>query len=285
MSRKLAIRLIGAPLLLAALGSILWWDHRSGSTQGLRVLLVAVCAVASLEFHAMCAGKGYATARVVGTLVTAAAPLGILYWKGSLTHWPYLGLLGGFVLYCLLKTVVRHEKFTPEAAGLSVIGAFWISPIALVVSPPADAPALWYLVFLVAAGKGNDMAAFSVGKLIGKRKMCPTISPNKTWEGGIAGALAGAAAGFCVLRFTPLSGTYCHVPTAALLGFALLATLAGQVGDLVKSVLKRWAGVKDSGRLLPEFGGMIDMCDSFLLMAPVCQAATVALLALFPKGA
>jgi phosphatidate cytidylyltransferase len=285
MSRKLAIRLIGAPLLLAALGSILWWDHRTQSTQGLRVLLVAVCAVASLEFHAMCAGKGFATSRIAGTIATAAAPLGILYYKGALTYWPYLGLLGGLVLYCLLKIVVRHEKFTPEAAALTVLGAAWISPLSLVVAAPAGAPALWYLVFLVAAGKGNDMAAFSVGKMIGKTKMCPTISPNKTWEGGIAGAIVGAAAGFCVLRFTPLNGTYCHVPLAALLVFALLATLAGQVGDLVKSVIKRWAGVKDSGRLLPEFGGMIDMCDSFLLMAPVCQAATVALLALFPKGA
>ena len=285
MSRKLLIRLIGAPLLLAALGSILGWDHQSKSTQGLRVLLVAVCAVASLEFHAMCAGKGHATARIAGTIATAAAPLGILWVSGQLSYWPYLGTLGAFVLYCLLKLVFRHEKFTPEAAALSVIGAFWISPIALVVAPPAGAPALWYLVFLVAAGKGNDMAAFSVGKMIGRRKMCPTISPNKTWEGGIAGALAGAAAGYCVLRFTPLNGTYCHVPLPALLGFCLLATLAGQVGDLVKSVLKRWAGVKDSGRLLPEFGGMIDLCDSFLLMAPVCQAATLALLAVFPKGA
>ena len=284
MSRKLAIRLIGAPLLLGALGAILWWDHTTGRNDGLRILLVAVCTVASLEFHAMCAVKGHATARVVGTIATALAPLGI--WAGGkLGYWPYFGTLGAFVLYCLLKIVVRHEKFTLEAAALSVIGVFWISPIALAVAPPAGAPALWYLVFLVAAGKGNDMAAFSVGKMIGKRKMCPTISPNKTWEGGIAGAIAGTAAGFAVLRLTELNGTYCHVPWAALLVFALLATLAGQVGDLVKSVIKRWAGVKDSGRLLPEFGGMIDMCDSFLLAAPVCQAATVVLLALFPKGA
>jgi CDP-diglyceride synthetase len=292
MSRKVLIRVVGAPLLLAALGAVLWWDHSRGpdANEGRRLLLVAVCAVASLEFHAMCAGKGYATARIAGTIVTAAAPLGIVWLPSAgpshavLSHWPYLGLLGAFVGYCLLKMVLRHERFTPEAAALSVIGAFWIAPVALVVVPPSEAPALWYLLFLVAAAKGNDMAAYSAGKLFGRRKMCPSISPNKTWEGGIAGAVAGAAAGFAVLKLTPLSGTYCAVPTAALLGFALLATLAGQVGDLVKSVFKRWAGVKDSGRLLPEFGGMLDMSDSFLLIVPVCQAGTIALLALFPRG-
>jgi CDP-diglyceride synthetase len=86
-----------------------------------------------------------------------------------------------------------------------------------------------------------------------------------------------------VLWWSPLRGTYGPVPVAALLLFCLIVTIAGQVGDLVKSAFKRWAGVKDSGRILPEFGGMIDMVDSFLLEAPVACLGTEFLLNQF-KG-
>ncbi|MBI3857987.1 MAG: phosphatidate cytidylyltransferase, partial [Planctomycetes bacterium] len=136
---------------------------------------------------------------------------------------------------------------------------------------------------LLAAGKGSDMAAFVAGKSMGKHKMAPVVSPNKTWEGGIAGGIVGTGAGLAVILTTPLKAAYAGVPVAALLFFCLLVTIAGQVGDLVKSALKRWAGVKDSGRLLPEFGGMLDMVDSFLLEGPVAGLGTVLLLRIF-KG-
>ena len=74
------------------------------------------------------------------------------------------------------------------------------------------------------------------------------------------------------------------MPVAALLLFCLLVTIAGQVGDLVKSAFKRWAGVKDSGRILPEFGGMIDMVDSFLLEAPIACLGTLFLWDLFKRS-
>jgi phosphatidate cytidylyltransferase len=118
------------------------------------------------------------------------------------------------------------------------------------------------------------MAAFVVGKSIGKHKMSPVVSPNKTWEGGIAGGVVGMIAGALVLWLSPLRQAYQQVPFAALLFFALVVTIAAQVGDLVKSAFKRWAGVKDSGRLLPEFGGMIDMVDSFIIAAPVAYLGT-----------
>ena len=125
------------------------------------------------------------------------------------------------------------------------------------------------------------MAAFVVGKSIGKRPMTPVVSPSKTWEGGIAGGIVGTAAGLAVLLLTPLRQAYGGVPVAALLFYCLLVTIVAQVGDLVKSAFKRWAGVKDSGRLLPEFGGMLDMVDSFIIAAPVACLGTQLLHGIF----
>lgn len=284
--RKVLVRLVGAPLLLGALGAILYWDHSRHSTMGLRCLLFAVCAVASLEFHGFCRAKGIPTAHVVGTIAAAFAPIlvGLRDQAGPIS-WPPVALAGLLALYMLVKCVFRFGTFPPEGAALSFLGAVYVGGIALVITPPSAGIApLWYLVFLVATSKGSDMAAYSAGKLFGKHKFAPVVSPNKTWEGTIAGAVVGTAAGVWILKGTPLAGSFCRVPLPALMLFALLVTMAGQVGDLVKSAFKRWAGVKDSGSLLPEFGGMLDMCDSFLLAVPVCHGASLILFALF-KGA
>jgi phosphatidate cytidylyltransferase len=284
--RKVLVRVIGAPLLLAALGAILWFDHSRHSTMGLRGLLFAVCAVACLEFHGFCRAKGIPTAHVAGSIAAALAHVlvGLRTREGVPIDWPPVALAGLLSLYCLLKTVFRYGAFPPEGAALTLLGSIYVGTIALVLTPPSgNVDILWYLVFLVATSKGSDMAAYSAGKLFGKHKFAPVVSPNKTWEGTIAGALVGTAAGVALLRLK-LGGGYCQVPLPALMLFSLLVTMAGQVGDLVKSAFKRWAGVKDSGSLLPEFGGMLDMCDSFLLAVPVSHGASLILFALF-KGA
>jgi CDP-diglyceride synthetase len=285
--RKVLVRVVGAPLLLGVLGAILAWDQARGHTMGLRCLLFAVCTVASLEFHGFCRARGIPTAHVVGTIAAALAPMltGLRIADGPALAWPPVAVAGLLALYLLCKVVFRYGAFTPEAAGLSLLGSIYVGLIALVLAPPGPSiPILWYLVFLVATGKGSDMAAYTAGKTIGRHQFAPVVSPNKTWEGTIAGAIAGTAAGVAVLKLSPLAGSYCRVPLPALLPFVLLVTMAGQVGDLVKSAFKRWAGVKDSGSLLPEFGGMLDMADSFLLGVPVSHGASLLLFALF-KGA
>ncbi|HEX7901342.1 MAG TPA: phosphatidate cytidylyltransferase [Planctomycetota bacterium] len=282
--RKILVRVVGAPLLLAALGAILWWDDSRHSTLGLRGLLFAVCLVACLEFHGFCRAKGIATAHIVGSVAAALAPIlvGLRTADGPLA-WPPVALAGVLALYVLLKTVFRFGTFLPEGAALTLLGSVYVGMIALVLTPPsANIDILWYLVFLVATSKGSDMAAYVAGKSIGRHKFA-AVSPNKTWEGTIAGAVVGTALGVWILR-AKLTGGYCQVPLPALMLFSLLVTMAGQVGDLVKSAFKRWAGVKDSGSLLPEFGGMLDMCDSFLLAVPVCHGTSLILFALF-KGA
>jgi phosphatidate cytidylyltransferase len=276
LSRKVLIRVVGAPLLLAALSAILYADHRAGFPSVLRWLLLAVGAAASWEFHGFCAARGIPTARAAGTLAVAAlfAP-----WPRPEAAWGAVGL--GFLLYVLLKLVLRHGRFTPEAAALSLLGFAYAGLLAGLLTPPVPCgTAVWYLLFLLAANKGADMAAYVVGKSLGRRPMAPVLSPRKTWEGFVGGVAGGTAAAFAALRGTPLREAFGEAPVAALLLLAFSATMAAQVGDLVESAFKRWAGLKDSGRLLPEFGGILDMVDSFLVSIPVAHVAAIGVLAL-----
>jgi len=293
VSRKILIRVIGAPLLVAALCGLLSWGHRlelSGQPNlPLALLLIGVAWTGALEFQGMCRVRGLVTAELPMRLSLLAMLfiVGVKPWYllrvTSPMGWITLIVLV-FVLFVLFRLVFQYGKFTPEAAGLTLLGFGYLSlTLYLLDTPAPKGTTAFYLLFLLAAGKGSDMAAFVAGKSIGRHPMAPVVSPNKTWEGGIAGGIVGTGAGLAVILMTPLQAVYAGVPVAALLFFSLIVTIAGQVGDLVKSALKRWAGVKDSGRILPEFGGMLDMVDSFLLEGPVAYLGTLLLLKLF-KG-
>jgi CDP-diglyceride synthetase len=114
-----------------------------------------------------------------------------------------------------------------------------------------------------------DIAGYVVGSLIGRRKLVPRISPGKTWEGTIAGFLAAAVAVWFVGTqvFSP------SLPTGSLVPLALAIGPAGLIGDLLESMLKRAADVKDSGTIFPGHGGVLDRIDSLLLVAPVVALA------------
>jgi len=114
-----------------------------------------------------------------------------------------------------------------------------------------------------------DIAAYLAGSLIGRRKLAPRISPGKTWEGTMAGFVAAAIAVWFVGTqvFSP------RLPTEFLVTLALAIGPAGLLGDLLESALKRAAGVKDSGTILPGHGGVLDRIDSLLLVAPVVALA------------
>jgi CDP-diglyceride synthetase len=288
--RKILIRVIGAPLLVAALCALLYWGHtfeKDGKANfPLHGLVAIVGLVCAWELKQMCAVKGIGldAASLMFLLLQLFGWWCNSAWSGMdpLKPFAVIAALHFLVVVCIM--VFDFGRFTPEAAGLTIFAFLYVSLLGFLLFPPVGRPVhAYYLLFLLAAGKGSDMAAFVAGKSIGKHKMAPVVSPNKTWEGGIAGGIVGTAAGFAVLWWTPLRGAYPGIPVAALLLFCLIVTIAGQVGDLVKSAFKRWAGVKDSGRILPEFGGMIDMVDSFVLEGPVAGLGTLLLFYLF-KG-
>ena len=157
------------------------------------------------------------------------------------------------------RTPVRESL---PALGLLAFGTVYLAvPVTAVWSLQRSDP--WLVFLLLAIVAVNDSAAFYVGRRFGRRKLSPHVSPNKSWEGSAAG-VAGAVAATAVWSRLVLET---WEPRLVLLG--VLVAVAGQCGDLVESMLKRGAGVKDSGTLLPGHGGVLDRVDAFLFAAPV----------------
>ncbi len=122
----------------------------------------------------------------------------------------------------------------------------------------------WWLFFAVSINWVGDSAALYSGKIFGKHKLAPVVSPKKTWEGAIGSAIFSTLYGVVLLSRGVPATPILH---AAVL--SLLACVAGQIGDLAESAMKRGAGVKDSGHMLPGHGGWLDRLDSTLFSMPV----------------
>jgi phosphatidate cytidylyltransferase len=125
----------------------------------------------------------------------------------------------------------------------------------------------YWLLFGLAINWIGDTGAYYIGKNFGRHKLAPAVSPGKSWEGAIASVVTGVAFG---LIYLPLAIKGTSLLIAGLL--ALATNIAGQVGDLAESAIKRGAGVKDSGTILPGHGGMLDRLDSTMFSLPVLYA-------------
>jgi phosphatidate cytidylyltransferase len=133
--------------------------------------------------------------------------------------------------------------------------------------PGLDGNGKFYVLYFILVTKFSDTGAYAVGSLIGKHKMIPRISPGKTWEGFVGAIVVstGASVLFAYLAGPRLAGmTLMH---AVLIG--VLLSTAAVVGDLIESIFKREAGVKDSGSFFPGIGGILDLLDSLLFNAPL----------------
>ncbi|WP_260704369.1 phosphatidate cytidylyltransferase [Edaphobacter flagellatus] len=167
----------------------------------------------------------------------------------------------------------------PDTAQ-GLFGLIWIAyPLTLVplLWKQEDGPAL--VVFLMVCVWAGDIAALYVGKAFGKHKLAPRLSPGKTWEGSIAsiaGSLAAAGLVIWIGDFLTARGNLIlHItePIWQTLLLAAVLNVAAQVGDLLESAVKRGAGVKDSGTMLPGHGGILDRIDALLVAAPVLWLA------------
>jgi phosphatidate cytidylyltransferase len=122
---------------------------------------------------------------------------------------------------------------------------------------------LW-IFFLLVVSFVNDTGAFYFGRLFGKHKLYEAISPGKTWEGGVGGLLCSVIAALWFLQILRL-----HPINISIVVLVVFLSIASQIGDLAESMLKRSHGLKDSGRILPGHGGLLDRIDGLLFCIPV----------------
>lgn len=166
------------------------------------------------------------------------------------------------VMLILLHTVVKKKRFTFDDAGVLTLAMLYIGTgFHYFISARADG--LTTLLFAMLIVWLTDSGAYMIGKQIGKHKLAPRISPNKTWEGSIGGTVAATIILAIYLWFFPVGYSW-----VVMVGLTLILSIIGQFGDLIESALKRFYGVKDSGKILPGHGGILDRFDSMLLVMP-----------------
>lgn len=192
--------------------------------------------------------------RICSSLVLAALAIGVT-WTGGM---PYL-LFWFAAAVLVLHEWVKMSGYRPLwlVAGIAYSSIFFAAMLLLRNSPQGRTAILWLFGLIWAA----DSGAYFGGRLIGGPKLWPAVSPGKTWSGAIAGTMAGVAAGFAVIW---AEGIAPH-PMHGVVGFILV--VAAQLGDLLESGIKRHFGVKDTGRLIPGHGGVMDRCDSLVAAA------------------
>lgn len=200
--------------------------------------------------------------RVVTALTTAALVVCAILFAPTNWFTPVFGVLmlaamiEFFMLAAKKVSVISAQGFCVNLAGILIL-AFAFSTLAMIALQGGN----WSLLYVLAVVKLSDMGGFALGVAFGKHKMCPTISPNKSWEGMLGSILASCIMSCCFLGVTGFA-----IWKALLIG--VTAAFVGTAGDLVESKFKRWVGVKDSGTFMPAgLGGLLDMFDS-LLFAP-----------------
>lgn len=248
MRNRLATAFVGIPLLVAVI-----------LAGGVVLRLVAVCAASAGAVEVCRMARFRAVAPPTLAAAALAAALVVLA-----RYEPFYALAGGAVAAAastvlLLSPVFRKVRWA-RVLGVTLGAAAY--PGALLAYAPlireGDQGLAW-ISFALIVTFSTDTAAFFVGKAIGKRPLAPAVSPNKTREGAIGGALAALVSALVSATALSIDASWTAV---ALLG--ILLGIVGQAGDLFESKLKRLSGVKESGRLLPGHGGILDRLDSIV---------------------
>jgi phosphatidate cytidylyltransferase len=256
----LRTRVVTALLLLFAFLAALYWLPAALWAAA----AVAIAAAAAFEWAAL---LGLAGARrwVYALLVAALVAAILLSDNLAATSIALASFAVSLAFWSLLAPLWLERKWRIASSSGLFIGAVMVVPTALaLVLLRAISPS--FVLAVMAVIWVADISAYFVGRAFGRHKLAPQISPGKSWEGALGGCAGVLLYGFAVVA---IAGYHLNAASAVLLAVLLLATAAlSIVGDLFESLAKRQIGVKDSGRILPGHGGLLDRLDSLTATLP-----------------
>jgi phosphatidate cytidylyltransferase len=257
---RLVVTVVGLPLVLGLLWLGGWW---------LFGLVVAAAFVGVHEF--------VSTARPLRPLAPAVyggVLLALVGARSGGVAWLLAGFLTTFALGFVLHALASTRAPTTAALGSTVLGSAWIGLglgfVLLLRQMQTEGRLIAFTVVLTVFAA--DTVAYLIGRVAGRHRLAPRLSPKKTWEGLVGGVLAGVFVSFIALYDT--RHHYLSVWQAIVLGLVVVA--AAVLGDLFESALKRDLEVKDTGRLLGGHGGILDRVDALLFAAPAAYFLVLA---------
>ena len=255
---RIVVAIVLLPIVLGAVYLGGWW---------LFGLLALAAAIALHEYWLM--ARSLAPLALAGYIGAALALVGA---QVSGVTWMLGGALTTILLAFVLKVISEARAAATASISSTLMGALWVgvglSFFLLLRNLPSHGELALYTVLL--AIWAGDTFAYLGGRLLGRHKMAPSTSPGKTWEGFVFGTAATVFVAFVALYKTD----FLTIPQSIVLGVVL--AVAGPLGDLFESLLKRDAGVKDSGTIMGGHGGMLDRLDAFLFAAPAAYFTILA---------
>jgi phosphatidate cytidylyltransferase len=252
-SKRWLTALVAVPLLVLVIGK--------GGRAFFALFVGLVAAVGLLEYHALVLSRETTATKVAG-LILGLTLFGSFYAGVQVILVVLVLVFLGCAVICLARFGPQGPE--PEMLYKQLTGLVYIPFLLghLILIRHWDQGITW-MFFLVTVVFAGDIAAYYIGRAIGRHKLWPSISPGKTVEGAVAGLMANLLVGSLFKPwFFPESGWGDWV------GLILVIGVLGQTGDLVESMLKRSVHLKDSGKLLPGHGGLLDRIDAILFAAP-----------------
>jgi len=279
-SRVFLRRLLSSIVLWTVVLTALFSASRTVSNVVFLVIMVFLAAAGLTEFYAMVRKRGLACfdrwgvaggiLLMAGTFCNVTGQLGNSQGPARVNDFE-TGFLILFVLgICLRQFFARDASCGLTAISTTLFGLMYVPYLLNFIQKINFFPGVeghYYLLTFVVVTKFSDMGAYAVGSLIGRHKMIPRISPGKTWEGFGGAIVVSTLASVTLAHFLHHKVPAMTPIHAVVLG--VLLSLGAVVGDLIESLFKREAGLKDSGGFFPGIGGILDLLDSLLFNAPI----------------
>lgn len=255
--QRIITALIGVALII---GGLLYGPWSFG------IIFICILFLTLREFYGLISASGNTPFKVWGSFFSLCMFLGVHLTSAGILNLKYLWILPPLLIMCFFFSLYRQKSFHPIISlGLTLLGVVYIAfPLSLanVIVFKEGSYSYVLIIGILLSQWANDTGAYAFGRAFGRNKLFESVSPNKTWEGAIGGALLSAAILYVWGQY------FAELNPMEWIGLSIIVSVFGSYGDLIESLFKRKLAIKDSGKSIPGHGGFLDRFDGLLFALP-----------------